>query len=66
MIEAVVSGLLSLIIFAFGYGRLSEKVKALEMKNGATDHELKEIGAIKVLLEGLRKDIQHIKEKIDE
>jgi hypothetical protein len=66
MTEALVSGLLSLIIFAFGYGRLSEKVKSLESKNSITDHELKEIGAVKVLLEGIRKDIEHIKEKIDE
>ncbi len=64
MIEAIGSCAISLIIFAWGYGRLSEKVSNQAINQRDTDKELEKINTIQTDVALIRKDIQYIKEKI--
>ena len=76
MEEAIVSGVVSLIIFAFGYGRLHERIASLKKEYQEKIESLKKevdhandkvdgIHAINVTLEGMKKDIHYIKLKLD-
>lgn len=66
MIEALISLLLSMIVFAYGYGRLSEKVKSMETTSNKHSVDLEEIHEIKTAIAEIKVDIEYIKNKIDE
>jgi hypothetical protein len=61
MVEAGATLAVSLIVFAFGYGRLIEKIKVLEADK--KDSEVERSQVIVALAE-IKKDIHYIKEKI--
>lgn len=65
MEEAIVSGFISVILFAWGYGRLTERMRSLEKSYQDVDIEMKQINTIHVILGKIEKDIEHIKQKID-
>jgi hypothetical protein len=66
MVEAIFSGLVSMVVFAYGYGRLSEKVKNLESQIGGHSTDLEDMQELKTSIAEIKRDIAHIKEKIDE
>lgn len=65
MTEAIVSGVISLVIFAVGYGRLHEKIATLEEHKKHSENKMEGINEINVTLEGMKRDIHYIKEKLD-
>jgi len=75
MLEAIVSGLIALVVFAFGYGRLSEKINNQKEINDSRYFQTnKEIDTLKKTYEVLNKintsialiqqDLAGIKEKL--
>jgi len=65
MIEAAISGAISLVIFAVGYGRLMEKISALEHAKIEAEKKIDGINAINISLAEMKKDIHYIKKKLD-
>ncbi len=77
MIEALASLLISLVIFAIGYGKLVEKVKSnrevsdsryslVQKEIDMLREDFKVLNEIKVTLAELKKDVQHIIERLDD
>ncbi len=81
MIEAVISGIIALAVFVFGYGVLSERVRAnKQTSDDRHSFYVKELDALKesnfktqqginailVTLQKIDGDVVHIKEKIVE
>lgn len=65
MIEAAITGVISLVVFAVGYGRLSEKISALERAKKEAEKKIDGINAINISLAEIKRDIHYIKRKID-
>jgi len=65
MIEAVITGVISLVVFAVGYGRLSEKITSLEHAKSEAEKKIDGINAINVSLAEIKKDIHYIKRTLE-
>ena len=71
ILAAFLSAVISLIIFAIGYGRVQEKIETLQHGHVKNEHEiekvqldLKVVTDLRVDLAEIKKDIHYIKEKI--
>jgi dipeptide/tripeptide permease len=65
MVEAIVSGVISLVIFAVGYGALKEKISSLEASRKEHNDKIDKINEINVTLAVMKNDIHSIKTTIE-
>lgn len=81
MIEAIISLVIALITFSIGYGALRQRVmnnravsddrynfvvKEIDQIKEFNDKKMESLNQIAVTLEGMKRDIHYIKEKLEE